>query len=184
MPNLEEGDKTKLEINPGHLHFSADVEDDASKGIKGQKYLFDLDFFEDIEPAHTKKSHTAKGIYLVLRKAKVDEEYWPRLTKDKVRLHNVKTDFDKWVDQDEQDEKPDLDMGGMGGMPDMGAMGGMGGMGGGMDGGGMGGLDMQQLMAQMGGGMGGGGMPDLSALQGEGDEGEEGEEEAEEAKAE
>lgn len=70
----------------------------------------------------------------MLPKAKAAEEYWPRLTKDKVRLHNVKTDFQRWVDEDEQDEQPDMpDAGfpgmGAGGMPDMGGMGGMGGMG-------------------------------------------------------
>ena len=46
----------------------------------------------------------------------------------------VKTDFGKWVDEDEQDGEPvkpeeDMDpmggMGGMGGMPGMGGMGGM-----------------------------------------------------------
>lgn len=56
----------------------------------------------------------------------------------------MKTDFSKWVDEDEQegaaiDETEDMDpMGGMGGPPGMGGMGGMpgmGGMGGGMPGG-------------------------------------------------
>jgi len=72
----------------------------------------------------------------------------------------VKTDFGKWVDEDEQDGEPvkpdeDMDpmggMGGMGGMPGMGGMGGMPGMGGmggmpGMGGmGGMGGMDLEQV---------------------------------------
>jgi len=59
----------------------------------------------------------------------------------------VKTDFSKWVDEDEQDGEPlkddDMDpMGGMGGMPGMGGMGGMPGMGG-M--GGMGDMDLERV---------------------------------------
>ena len=76
----------------------------------------------------------------MLRKEKKQEEYWPRLTKEKVRLHNVKTDFDKWVDEDEQDEANEA-----GDMPFPG------------------GMDMNALMSQMGGGAGGmdfGGMDD------------------------
>lgn len=60
-------------------------------------------------------------------------EYWPRLTKEKVKNAFLKTDFSKWVDEDEQDgapvEDPELDMGG--------------GMGGGM--GGPGGMDFEKV---------------------------------------
>lgn len=84
----------------------------------------------------------------VLRKKTPKAEFWPRLTKEKVKNAFIKTDFDKWVDEDEQDgvavEEEDGDpmggMGGMGGMPGMGGMGGMPGMGGIPGMGGMGGL--------------------------------------------
>jgi hypothetical protein len=67
-----------------------------------------------------------------LRKKEAKAEYWPRLTKDKAKLHFLKTDFDKWVDEDEQDAAPeDSDyMGGMGGAAGMEGMGGVGGDGG------------------------------------------------------
>ena len=76
---------------------------------------------------------------LKLRKQVLEQEYWPRLTKDKVKSPYIKTDFSKWVDEDEQEvantaPAPDdgMDFGGMGG-----------GMGGGMPGpGGLGGGDM------------------------------------------
>lgn len=97
---------------------------------------------------------------MTLVKADLNTEYWPRLSKDK-KVAFIKTDFSKWVDEDEQDgevpEKEDDDMGmggmpgmpgmggmgGMGGMPGMEGLGGMGGMGGGMPG--MGGMDIQQV---------------------------------------
>ena len=85
------------------------------------------------------KSLTSRSLQLLLRKKEKKAEYWPRLTKEKVRNAFLKTDFSKWVDEDEQDGDKaaldeDFDMGGMGGMgmPGMGGMGmpGMGGMGG------------------------------------------------------
>jgi len=115
---------------------------------------------------------------------KVEEESWSSLTKTKQA--NVKVDWSKWADSDDEGEgfdtagmggMPPGGMGGMGGgMPGMGGMGGMPGMGGppgagGMDfssllqgmggagGGGPGGMDMAAMMQQMqgeGGGMGGG----------------------------
>ena len=109
-----------------------------------------------------------------------DEEFWPRLLEDKLLEKNqVKLDWDRYVDEDEEDEGFDTTNleggnamggmpGGMGGMP--GGMGGMPGMGGPPGGaGGMGGMDMEALMKQMqgmGGAGGAGGMPDMSALQG------------------
>lgn len=94
------------------------------------------------------KKLSTRALSFVLRKKELKEEFWPRLTKEKVRNAFLKTDFSKWVDEDEQDGVPveteDMDpMGGMGGMGDMGGMGGMPGMGGmgGMPGmGGMGGM--------------------------------------------
>lgn len=103
----------------------------------------------------SKSSLTSRHFALVLRKKEKKAEYWPRLTKAKVKSNFIKTDFSKWVDEDEQDGEPikddDFDMGGMGGMPGMGGMGGMPGMGGmggmpGMGGmGGMGGMDLEAV---------------------------------------
>merc|ERR1712034_81352 len=123
---------TKGDLTSTSLKFESTVQGDASKGIEGHKYTFNIDFFENILPAESKQHLTSKCLYLVLRKEKKQEEYWPRLTKEKVRLHNVKTDFDKWVDEDEQDEANEA-----GDMPFPG------------------GMDMNALMSQMGGGAGG-----------------------------
>lgn len=46
---------------------------------------------------------------MILRKKAARAEYWPRLTKEKVRNQWIKTDFSKWVDEDEQDEVPAID---------------------------------------------------------------------------
>lgn len=176
----------KIDLTSNSLEFKSDTSD------SNKHYDLKIDFFDEIDTDHSKRNtESGSHVYLILRKKKSQEEYWPRLTKDKLKYFYIKTDFDKWVDEDEQDEQPEAEddmsgmanmmgggpggpggpgMGGMGGMPDLGALGGMGGMPdmgalGGM--GGAGGMDFAKLMQQMGGagGAGGpGGNFDINAL--------------------
>lgn len=160
---------TKLELTSTKLDFTADSVD------KETKYELSIEFFDEIDTENSRQNlENGSHIFLVLRKKAARDEFWPRLTKEKLKYHFIKTDFDKWVDEDEQDEEEEKDddmanmmgmggpggPGGMGGMPGMGGMGGMEGMGG-M--GGMGGMDLSKLMQGMGGGAGGGDF-DISAL--------------------
>ncbi|KAL2890245.1 Protein wos2 [Ceratocystis lukuohia] len=112
-------------------------------------YAVDLTLYAEIDPSQSKVNHTGKNIEIKLQKKELGEDYWPRLLKDKAKMHFLKTNFDLWVDEDEQDETADDDLsqfGGMGGMPDMGGMGGMPGMGGmGGMGGDFGGIDFSKL---------------------------------------
>jgi len=146
-----------LSLKPQGLTFSGH-----SDSLK-RDYHVELEFYAEIDEKESKINHTAKNVELVLRKKELKEEFWPRLLKDAKKVHFLKTDFDKWVDEDEQDEAPEDDlgnMGGMGGMPGMGDMSSM--MGGG--GGDFGGIDFSKL--------GGAGL----GAEGEEDEGEEDEE--------
>lgn len=156
-------------------HFSIDVKDesinlkDATLTFKGtsegKEYAIDIEFFKDVDAEGSTYKTLPRSVQMHIMKKESDDEFWPRLLKDKTKEKNqVKIDWDRYVDEDEEDGGFDtsaLDGGmGMGGMPGMGGMGGMGGMPG-M--GGMGGMDMEALMAQMGGmgGMPGGmGMPE------------------------
>ncbi|GKY98511.1 hypothetical protein MPSEU_000808200 [Mayamaea pseudoterrestris] len=133
----------------------------------GKEYTVDIEFFKPISTsaADSKYAVHPRNVQFLLIKKETDEEFWPRLLKDKTLEKNqVAVDWDRYVDEDEQDEGFDTSalaggqglggMGGMGGMPGMGGMGGMGGM------------DMEALMKQMGG-MGGGGMggmPDMGDM--------------------
>lgn len=80
---------------------------------------------------------------MVLAKAKPDEPYWPTLTADKKKHHWLKSDFNKWQDEDDSGDE------------------GLGGMGGGGD--------FEEMMRQMGGLGGEGGKPSLDDLEGEGE---------------
>lgn len=117
---------------------------------EGKKYAASLTLFDEVVPEESSHVVRPRQIELKLQKKNTDAEYWPRLTKEKVKNSNIQIDWNRWVDEDEVKEGENLgDFGMGGGMPGMPGMGGMGG--------GMGGMDMQQLLAQMGGmgGMGG-----------------------------
>jgi len=149
VPDVEPSN-LKLDLKPQSLTFSGH-----SDSLKRDYYLH-LDFYDEIDEKESKISHTAKNIELVLRKKELKEEFWPRLLKDAKKVHFLKTDFDKWVDEDEQDDAPEDDLGGMGGMGGMPGMGGAGGD--------FGGIDFSKL-----GGAGMEGLGDLGDL-GEGDD--------------
>lgn len=132
---VEDTISPKLELTPDELHYH-------SKTTEGVEYDLKMPFYEKIDPEHSKIVHNDRHTYAVIRKATPAEEYWPRLTKEKVKYFFIRTDFDKWVDEDEQDEAPEpsndaFDLGGIPPMPPgMGAPGGfdlssLGGLGGG-----------------------------------------------------
>merc|ERR1712125_72065 len=82
-----------------------------------------------------------------------ETEFWPRLLKDKLLEKNqVKIDWDRYVDEDEEDGNNEFDQSALAG-------------GSGMD---PNNMDMASLMKQMGGmGMGGaGGMPGMEGMGG------------------
>jgi len=173
VPDVQKSN-LKLDVKSQSLTFSGH-----SDSLK-RDYHVELEFYGEIDEAETKINHTAKNIALVLRKKELKEEFWPRLLKDAKKVHFLKTDFDKWVDEDEQDEAPEDDlaagMGGMGGMSGMGDMSSM--MGG--AGGDFGGIDFSKL---------GGAQPEEEEDEDDDDEdmpaleGEDEEEDEEEAKA-
>jgi hypothetical protein len=140
VPDVAPAD-LKLDLKPTSVTFTG-----TSSTLK-KRYHVELELFGEIDPAESRVNHTAKNIEMKLQKKELKEEYWPRLLKDAKRLHFLKTDFDKWVDEDEQNEAADDDLskfGGMEGMPGMG--------------GDFGGIDFSKL------GGGAGGMPDMSGM--------------------
>ncbi|KAI1281552.1 HSP20-like chaperone [Xylaria sp. FL0933] len=150
----------KLDLQPTSLTFHGH-----SETLK-RTYHLELSFYAEIDPAGSKTNHTARNVEMKLRKKELKEEYWPRLLKDAAKVQFLKTDFDKWVDEDEQNEAPEDDFsqfgggGGMGGLP-------------GMNAGGFDGIDFSKL----GGATGGAGSDDedeeddedMPALEGEED---------------
>lgn len=100
----------KLDLKPTSLTF-----DGHSDTLK-RTYHVELDFWAEIDPENSKIHHTSRNVELKLRKKELKEEYWPRLLKESKKVQFLKTDFDKWIDEDEQNEAPEEDMSNFGGM--------------------------------------------------------------------
>ncbi|ROW17216.1 hypothetical protein VPNG_01005 [Cytospora leucostoma] len=79
-------------------------------------YHLELEFYKEIDEKASQTHHTGKNVELKLQKKELDEAYWPRLLKEAKKVHFLRTDFDKWVDEDEQQEAAEDDLSQFGGM--------------------------------------------------------------------
>lgn len=100
----------KLDLKPTGLTF------DGTSATKKKTYHLELEFYAEIDPAESKTHATSRDIELKLRKKELNDAYWPRLLKDSKKMHFLKTNFDKWVDEDEQNEAAEEDFSQFGGM--------------------------------------------------------------------
>ena len=136
-----------------------------------QPYTVNIEFFKPVDAEGSTYKVLPRSVQMhILKKDKEEDEFWPRLLKDKALEKNqVKIDWDRYVDEDEEEEQGGFDMSNLAGGSGMGGgtMGGMPGMGGGP-----GGMDMEALMKQMGAMGGGGGNMDFGDLGGAGGDGD------------
>ena len=79
----------KLDLTSTGLTFTGTSES------KKTTYHLDIEFYAEIDVENSKTNHSPKNIEMVLRKKELKEEYWPRLLKDKAKVHFLRTDFDK-----------------------------------------------------------------------------------------
>jgi hypothetical protein len=121
-----------------------------------KKYLINFELEAEISGITISIQNDKKIAFLL--KKKEEGNKWDFLAKKRgIYKNNIKINWDKWENSDDEEDVKNINMGGMGDM--MGGMGGMGDMMGGMGGmgdmmGGMGGMDMsmlQEMMGNMGG---------------------------------
>ncbi|XP_033116571.1 co-chaperone protein daf-41-like [Anneissia japonica] len=132
--SVEDFNSSKVEMTDDQLIV------EGKGGAEQKLYKLDFKFYGQIneEKSHVKRS--SREVFITIVK-KESGPYWPRLLSDKTKLSYLKTDFNRWVDEDDSDDE-DSNTRGMGGM---------------------GGGNLEQMMAQMGGG-GGDGFPGLGDL--------------------
>ena len=112
-----------------------------------------MELYEPIVKEESKWNTKGRNVIMTIgKKNKDQEEWWPRLTKDKVKNPLITVDWAKHREPDDEDEGDDP----MANMDMSGAQG--------MGGGGMGGMDPAMMAQMMGGGGGAGGMdPNMMA---------------------
>ena len=99
-----------INLSDTELHF---------KGKSGDKdYEVNIEFFKAVDAEGSKYNVLPRSIQMHIMKKKKkeekddedeDEEFWPRLLKDKLKEKNqVKVDWDRYVDEDEEYEGFDM----------------------------------------------------------------------------
>jgi hypothetical protein len=68
-----------------------------------KEYDMTLELFDEIAPDHVETRFVKFGRYLQINLWKAHpEKWWPRLAKTTQKLHNVRIDWEKWVDEPEE----------------------------------------------------------------------------------
>jgi len=75
----------------------------------GQKqYENDIPVFKEIDCEKSGYQEKGRSVDCLIYKSNTTEDYWPRLTRDKVKLHWLTVDFSRWRDEDDsEDEGPE-----------------------------------------------------------------------------
>ena len=91
-----------INLSDSELHFKGKS--------NGKDYEVNIEFFKSVDSEGSKYNVLPRSIQMHIMKKKGDdgdeeEEFWPRLLKDKALEKNqVKVDWDRYVDEDEEEE--------------------------------------------------------------------------------
>jgi prostaglandin-E synthase len=93
---LQDVQNEEIIFRPGEFVFKGQVRNpDAS-------YNHTFELFEEVIPDDPETKYNKFGRYLQLNLTKKDSSiWWPRLAKTANKLHHVRIDWEKWVDDDE-----------------------------------------------------------------------------------
>ncbi|KAG0227508.1 hypothetical protein BGW41_003787 [Actinomortierella wolfii] len=91
----------------------------------GKEYAFTLEFYQPVNKEESKIAKNARQTFFKLAKQTPGSPWWPRLTKEKSKLFWLKTDFNRWRDEDDDEAEDGSDA--FGGMDFQNMMQGMGG---------------------------------------------------------
>lgn len=97
--NLSEVGRSISLTPEGLLHF------EGINQITNAHYKLDLALFDEVIVENTKWKVTDYCVQFSIAKKNESESFWPRLTKEKVKLNFVNVDWSRWVDEDEADQK-------------------------------------------------------------------------------
>lgn len=102
---LEDCKDPIIEIEPEKIYFKGEG------GTDNKMHEVTINLYKEIEPCKTAKTLKGRTFELVLAK-KEEGPYWPRLIKEKTKAHWLKSDFNKWKDEEDTDDEsspPDLE---------------------------------------------------------------------------
>jgi len=102
---LEDCKDPIIEIEPEKIYFKG------KGGTEKKMHEVTINLYKEIDVSKTVKNLKARIFEIVLAK-KEEGPYWPRLIKENTKAHWLKSDFNKWKDEEDTDEEsnpPDLE---------------------------------------------------------------------------
>ncbi|KAL8604901.1 hypothetical protein ACOMHN_028529 [Nucella lapillus] len=97
---LENCPKPHYELKENALHFKG------RGGTENLDHEVSIELYAEIDPKSSICDANERHTMFTLKKKDQNADYWPRLTKDKKKCHFIKTDFNKWQDEDDSEEEP------------------------------------------------------------------------------
>jgi len=97
--NIEDAKDTQIKLEEDKLYFYG------KGGSENHVYEITVEFYSEVDPGLSKYAVLARNIPMVIKKKGDDSGYWPRLIKDSKKQHWLKTDFNKWKDEDDSDDE-------------------------------------------------------------------------------
>ena len=98
--DLPDAEKPNINLKPeGKLTFDCYVKD--------QKYAIDLDLFAEVIIEDSKWNLKGRNILLNIMKKDQEAEYWPRITKEKMKHPHIKVDWSRYIEEEDENETPE-----------------------------------------------------------------------------
>ncbi|KAL4222906.1 Prostaglandin E synthase 3 (Cytosolic) [Mactra antiquata] len=101
--NLEDCQNPAINLTEEKLTFSG------KGGTNKELYEISLEFQKEVNPQESKYAVQARNITFAIKK-KESGPYWSQLLKGVKKAFWLKTDFNKWKDEDESDDELDKNM--------------------------------------------------------------------------
>jgi len=103
---VEDAEDVQVVFEEQKITFSANQKEINAQGKKTKKVLKtfrnDIDLYAKVKVENCVHNNYGREIKCLLTRAE-EGEYWPRLTKEKQRIHWLKVDFSRWKDEDDSD---------------------------------------------------------------------------------
>ena len=70
--------------------------------VKAAEYHIDLDLFKEVVVEESRWNLKGRNILLNIVKKDKDDEYWLRLTREKVKHPHIKVDWTRWIEEEDE----------------------------------------------------------------------------------
>lgn len=108
----QRADRVLITVNVADCeNIEIDVTDEGNKLLfkataNGEKYEINMELFKTCVKDESKWNTKGRNVLMsISKKDKEDEEWWPRLHKDKAKNQQIGADWAKWADPDDEEEE-------------------------------------------------------------------------------